>query len=380
MQRSPGKKLLLIVGLVAVAAIAVGVWRHGADGKDAQKQPGKASSAAAGTPVTTAVATRGEIDLSLKIIGRAEAYSTVNIRSRVNGQLEKLAFTPGAHVKKGDLLAQVDPRPLKAALDEAQGKVASDQAQLTKAEADLARYQNMLGKGFVSRADFDLYKANLGVARASLESDRAAARAAQVQLDFTTISAPFDGVTGAPLAYPGATLIADTTDIVVLNEVDPIRVAFAIPEDSLSAVRASQRRGTLPVEAKVPGDTGAPLKGELEFVDNAVDATTGTIILKGRFANADGRLTSGQFAEVTLPTTRLTDAVSIPVIALQSSTAGTFVFVVKADHTVEQRNVTTGATTAARVVIDKGLAEGERVVTEGQMLLVDGARVRIDKG
>jgi membrane fusion protein, multidrug efflux system len=379
MQRSPGKKFLLIAGLVAVAAVGVGVWRHGADGKDAQ-QPGKGASASAGTPVTTAVATRGEIDLSLKIIGRAEAYSTVNIRSRVNGQLETLAFTPGSHVKKGALLAQVDPRPLKAALDEAQGKVASDQAQLTKAEADLARYQNMLGKGFVSRADFDLYKANLGVARAALESDRAAARAAQVQLDFTTISAPFDGVTGAPLAYPGATLTADTTDIVVLNEVDPIRVAFAIPEDSLAAVRASQRRGALPVEAKIPGDTGEPLKGELEFVDNAVDATTGTIVLKGRFGNGDGRLTPGQFAEVTLPTTRLTDAVSIPVIALQSSTAGTFVFVVKPDQTVEQRSVSTGASTAARVVIDKGLAEGERVVTEGQMLLVDGARVRIDKG
>ncbi|KJV37335.1 efflux RND transporter periplasmic adaptor subunit [Luteibacter yeojuensis] len=379
MQRSPGKKLAIIVGLVAVAAIGVGVLRHGADGKDAQPASKKAAAANNATPVTTAVATRGEIDLSLKIIGRAEAYSTVNIRSRVNGQLESLAFTPGSHVKKGDLLARVDPRPLKAALDEAQGKVASDQAQLVKAEADLSRYQNMLGKGFVSRADFDLYKANLGVARAALESDRAAARAAQVQLDFTTISAPFDGITGAPLAYPGATLTADTTDIVVLNEMDPIRVAFAIPEDSLSAVRASQRRGALPVEAKIPGDTGGPLKGELEFVDNAVDATTGTIVLKGRFANADGRLTPGQFAEVTLPTTRLADAVSIPVIALQSSTAGTFVFVVKADNTVEQRNVTTGATTASRVVVDKGLAEGERVVTEGQMLLVDGARVRVDK-
>lgn len=379
MQRSPGKKFLLILGLIVLAAIVAGVWRHGADGKDAQK-PGKGATASAGTPVTTAVATKGEIDLSLKVIGRAEAYSTVNIRSRVNGQLESLAFTPGAHVKKGDLLARVDPRPLKAALDEAQGKVASDQAQLTKAEADLARYQNMLGKGFVSRADFDLYKANLGVARAALVSDQAAARAAQVQLDFTTISAPFDGITGAPLAYPGATLTADTTDIVVLNEVDPIRVAFSIPEDSLSAVRASQRRGALPVEAKIPGDTGGPLQGELEFVDNAVDATTGTIVLKGRFANADGRLTAGQFAEVTLPTTRLVDAVSIPVIALQSSTSGTFVFVVKPDNTVEQRSITTGATTASRVVVDKGLSAGERVVTEGQMLLVEGAKVRIDKG
>jgi multidrug efflux system membrane fusion protein len=376
MQRSPGKKFLLIAALVAISAGAAMVWRHDAGGKDGPKPGDKV----AGVPVTTAVATRGEIDLSLKVIGRAEAYSTVNLRSRVSGQLESLAFTPGTHVKKGDLLARVDPRPLKAAYDQAQGNVSRDQAQLVKAEADLARYENMLGKGFVSRADYDLYKANLGVARAALESDRAAARAAQTQLDFTTISAPFDGVTGAPLAYPGATLTADTTDIVVINEVDPIRVAFSIPEDSLSAVRTSLRNGTLPVQASIPGDKGTALQGELEFVDNAVDATTGTIILKGRFHNADGRLTPGQFADVTLPTTRLTDAVSVPVIALQSSTSGSFVFVVKPDKTVEQRPVTTGATTADRAVIDKGLNGGEQVVIEGQMLLVDGARVRVDKG
>jgi multidrug efflux system membrane fusion protein len=376
MQRSPGKKFLVIAALVAISAGAAMVWRHDAGGKDGPKPGDKV----AGVPVTTAVATRGEIDLSLKVIGRAEAYSTVNLRSRVSGQLESLAFTPGTHVKKGDLLARVDPRPLKAAYDQAQGNVSRDQAQLVKAEADLARYENMLGKGFVSRADYDLYKANLGVARAALESDRAAARAAQTQLDFTTISAPFDGVTGAPLAYPGATLTADTTDIVVINEVDPIRVAFSIPEDSLSAVRTSLRNGTLPVQASIPGDKGTALQGELEFVDNAVDATTGTIILKGRFHNADGRLTPGQFADVTLPTTRLTDAVSVPVIALQSSTSGSFVFVVKPDKTVEQRPVTTGATAADRAVIDKGLNGGEQVVIEGQMLLVDGARVRVDKG
>lgn len=380
MQRSPGKKLLLIVGLVVVAVVVFGLWRqHGKGGGEAVTGAA-AKGASAGVPVTVATATRGEIDLSLKVIGRAEAYSTVNVRSRVDGQLESLAFTPGTHVKKGALLAKVDPRPLQAAYDEAMGNVARDQAQLVKAEADLARYQNMLGKGFVSRADFDLYKANLGVARAALESDRAAARAAKTQLDFTTIVAPFDGVTGAPLAYPGATLNADTTDIVVLNEVDPIRVAFSIPEDSLAAVRNSARRGTLPVHAKIPGDDGEPLTGELEFIDNAVDATTGTIVLKGRFANADGRLTPGQFAEVTLPTTRLFDAVSIPVVALQSSTEGTFVFVVKKDGSVEQRTITTGATTADRVVVDKGVQAGERVVTEGQMLLVDGARVRVDEG
>ncbi len=189
------------------------------------------------------------------------------------------------------------------------------------------------------------------------------------KVDFPTIA--------VTATLPGAS--ADTTDIVVLNQVDPMRVAFSIPEDSLAAVRNSLRSGPLPVHAKIPGDEGKPLVGELEFIDNAVDATTGTIVLKGRFHNADGRLTSGQFAEVTLPTTRLTDAVSIPVVALQSSSSGTFVFVVKHDNTVEQRSITTGATSANRVVVDKGLNAGERVVTEGQMLLVDGARVRVDK-
>ncbi|WP_369926521.1 efflux RND transporter periplasmic adaptor subunit [Xanthomonas sp. NCPPB 2632] len=379
MQRSPGKKLVLIVGLLVAAAVGIAVWRHGAGHDDAPKTLGGSRPTAA-TPVKAAQAQRGEIDLSLKIIGRAEAYSTVNVRSRVSGQLETLAFTPGTHVTKGQLLARVDPRPLQAALDQAQGKVASDEAQLAKAEADMGRYQSMLGKGFVSRADVDLYKANLGVARAALVSDRAAVRAAQTQLDFTTIKAPFDGVAGSPLAWPGATLTADTTDIVVLNQVDPIRIAFAIPEDSLAAVRNSVRSGPLTVRAKIPGDTGAPLQGDLEFIDNAVDVTTGTIVLKGRFANADARLTPGQFAEVTLPTTRLRDAISIPVIALQSSSAGTFVFVVKPDQTVEQRPITTGATTADLVVVDKGLQPGERVVTEGQLLLVDGARVRVDEG
>lgn len=376
MQRSTGKKLLLIVVLLAAAAAAAAFWSRGTADTPPAPQGRKAQAGA--TPVVTAVAQKSDLALDLKVIGRAEAYSTVNIRSRVSGQLQSLAFVPGSHVKKGDLLARVDPRPLQAAYDEAQARVASDQAQLVKAEADLARYQNMLGKGFVSHADFDLYKANLGVARATVEADRAAARAAQTQLEFTTISAPFDGVTGAPLAYPGATLSADTTDIVVLNQIDPIRVVFSIPEDSLASVRSSLRAGPLKVTAVVPGDRDGAIEGELEFVDNAVDATTGTIVLKGRFANADARLTPGQFAEVTLPATTLHQVVSVPVIALQSATSGTFVFVVRSDNTVEQRPVTTGATANGRVVIDKGLSAGERVVTEGQLLLTDGARVRVD--
>ncbi|MFC4765313.1 efflux RND transporter periplasmic adaptor subunit [Dyella koreensis] len=371
------KKLLLIVLVLALLAVAMLVFRNG---HDAASMPKAASSASAEVPVQVANATRGDVDLSLKLVGRAEAWSTVTLRSRVSGQLESLGFTPGAQVKKGSLLVQIDTRLLKAQLDQARGSVARDQAQLLKAQADQQRYSDMLAKGFVSKADYDTYQANLGVAKAVLQSDIAAQELAQTQLEYARIVAPFDGVTGSPLVWPGAQVTADSTDLLVLNQIHPIRVAFNIPEDSLAAVRAAQARGDVPVTAAIPGDKGTPLSGALEFIDNAVDATTGTIVLKGRFDNADARLTPGQFVQVTLPTARIANAISVPVEALQSSSKGSFVFVLGHDGKVQQRYITPGPTAAGRAVIDKGLEAGEQVVTEGQMLLIDGSRARVKSG
>lgn len=371
------KKLLLIVLVLALLAAAMLIFRGS---HDAASLPKAASSASAEVPVQVATATRGDVDLSLKLVGRAEAWSTVTLRSRVSGQLESLGFTPGAEVKKGALLVQIDTRLLKAQLDQARGTVARDQAQLLKAQADQQRYSDMLTKGFVSKADYDTYQANLGVAKATLQSDIAAQEMTQAQLEYARIVAPFDGVTGSPLVWPGAQVTADSTDLLVLNQIHPIRVAFNIPEDSLAAVRASQARGDVPVTAAIPGDKGKPLGGALEFIDNAVDATTGTIVLKGRFDNADARLTPGQFVQVILPTARIANAVSVPVEALQSSSKGSFVFVLGHDGKVQQRYITPGPTAAGRAVIDKGLEAGEQVVTEGQMLLVDGSRARVKTG
>ena len=185
---------------------------------------------------------------------------------------------------------------------------------------------------------------------------------------------------GSPLVWPGAQVTADSTDLVVLNQIEPVRVAFSIPEESLPAVRAAQARGDVPVQVTVPGDKGETPKGVLEFIDNAVDATTGTIVVKGRFDNADHRLTPGQFVQVTLPTTRIANAVTVPVEALQSSAKGSFVFVFGRDGKVQQRYVTPGPVAGPRLVIDKGVEPGEQVVTEGQMLLVDGARARVKTG
>ncbi|MEI7035721.1 efflux RND transporter periplasmic adaptor subunit [Fulvimonas yonginensis] len=368
---SPKKIVLLLAILVLVAVGARLAWHP---------RPAPATGAGSGdpVPVRVAVAKRGPLDLTLRLVGRAEAWSTVTVRAQVSGQLESLAFEPGSRVRKGQLLAQLDTRLLQAQLDQARGAVARDQAQLQKAQADRRRYADMLAKGYVSRADFDTYQANLAVAQAALQSDRAAQELAQTQLDYARIVAPFDGVTGAPLVWPGAQVGAQATDIVVLNQVQPIRVAFSLPEASLGAVREALARGPVQVRATLPGnDVGAPLAGTLEFVDNAVDPATGTILLKARFDNPDLRLTPGQFVQVTLPTTRIADAVTVPVVAMQSSSRGSFVFVVGPDGKVEQRYVTPGPVAAGRQVIDKGLQAGERVVTEGQMLLVEGAKVRV---
>lgn len=360
------KKLVLIAAVLLAAVLALHFGRSG-EGVIALHKPGAA------VPVKVAAALRGNIDLSLKLVGTVQAWSTVTLRSRVSGQLESLSFEPGSLVRKGTVLARLDPRLLKAQLDQARGTVARDQAQLQKATADQKRYADMLAKGYVSRADYDLYKANLAVARATLQSDQAVQELAQTQLDYARISAPFDGVVGAPLVWPGAQISADDTGIVVLNQVQPVRVAFSIPQDSLPAVRAALVRGPVAITVTIAGDRGAPLTGTLGFVDNAVDTSTRTIVLKARFENADGRLTPGQFVQVKLPTTQLTQVVSVPVAAVQNSSKGSFVFVLGTDGKVQQRPVTTGPTSAGRTVIDKGLAGGEQVVTEGQMLLVDGA-------
>lgn len=372
---SPKKIVLLLVVLVLVALGLHFFTRPKAHGTDGGKP-----AVAAAVPVQVATASQGDVDLSLKLVGTAEAWSTVTLRARVTGQLETLAFEPGARVRKGQLLAQIDPRLLKAQLDQARGAVARDQAQLQKAQSDQQRYADMLAKGYVAKADYDTYKANLAVARAALQSDLAAQELAQTQLDYARIVAPFDGIAGTPLVWPGAQVSADSTDILVLNQVEPIRVAFNIPEQSLAGVRAALARDAVTVQATIPGDKGKSLAGTLQFVDNAVDNTTGTIVLKARFDNAGQRLTPGQFVQVTLPTTRIPQAITVPVQALQSSSKGNFVFVVGADDKVQQRYVTVGASTGIRSVITQGLKAGERVVTEGQMLLVDGSRVTVKQG
>ena len=372
MLRKPWKKLVLI----AVVLLAVGIpVRYLLDRKGATASVG----AAPAVPVKIAEAQRGDLDLSLQVIGRAEAYSTVSVQSRVNGQLLSLSFKPGGHVRRGDTIIRIDPSLLQSQRDEALGNLARDQAQQVNAAAVLKRYQPLLAKGYVAQSDYDVRAANLGLYTAAVKADKAAVEMARTQLGYARIAAPFDSIAGAPLVYPGAQVVANSTNLVVLNRVSPIYLTFSIPESALAGLKAAYARAAVPVTAKIPG-TGAALRATLDFINNAVDTSTGTIQLKARYDNPDSRLTPGQFVEVTLPTARLTSVVTVPVVALQNSPDGSFVFVVTADGSVQQRMVAVGAASGDRVVISKGLNGGERVVTDGQMLLTNGTHVRIVAG
>lgn len=360
---------LLVV--VALAALIAHAW----SGRD--KAGSNKPKAADAVPVKVATATRGDLDLSLKVNGYAEAYSTVTVQSRVSGQLESIAFALGGRVREGEVIARIDPSLLQAQLDQARGNLAKDQAQLVNAQQVLRRYTPLLPKGYVAQTDYDSYKANVGIYAASVKADQAAVEMAQTQLGYAQITAPVESIAGAPLTYPGAQVSANSTNLVVLNQVRPIHVTFSVPESSLGDIKAATARGKLAVNVQVPGATTAALQATLDFVNNTVDTGTGTIQLKASYANGDDRLTPGQFVQVTLPTARLHNVVTVPVTALQNSPNGSFVFVLDAEGKAQQRMVTAGAGNGASIVIEKGLHGGEKVVTDGQMLLTNGTKVQV---
>ena len=369
------KKLVLAGVLLVVAGTAARyLWRsHGAP---SQVHPATATQA---VPVKADTARRGDLELSLKVIGSAQAWSTVTVQARVSGQLQSLSFKPGGHVSKDETIIRIDPSLLKSQLDEALGNLAKDQAQQVNAKTLLRRYGPLLAKGYVAKSAYDTAKADAGLYAAAVKADQAAVELARTQLGYATIRAPVDSVAGAPLVYPGAQVTANSTSLVVLNQVQPIYITFAVPEAELAALKTAYARGAVPVSARLPGSK-TNMQATLDFINNAVDTSTGTIQLKAEYANQDDALTPGQFVEVTLPTASLKNVVTVPVVALQNSPDGSFVFVIDDAGVVHQHMVTVGTSTAGRVVISKGLQGGEHVVTDGQLLLVDGAHVRIQTG
>jgi multidrug efflux system membrane fusion protein len=370
-RRTPRKVLAVAVAMAAIALAMVFMTRS-----EGTPQREKRDAL---VPVKVAVAGQKAVPVQLQAVGTVEAYATVSIKSRLDGQLVGVHFREGQDVKKGDLLFTIDPRPFEAALKEARARLDRDAALADKAEIDARRYAELVAKNYVSSDKFEQFRANAEALRASVAADRAALERAQLNLEYCSIRAPMTGRTGRLLVDQGAQIKAndDKGGMVEIMQIMPINVGFAVPQQHLSDIKTHMAAGPLKVEADIPESRLKPEAGTLSFLDNKVNTQTGTVLLKGTFANKDRLLWPGQFVTATLTLTTRSDAVIIPTVAVQVGQDGQFVYVVKPDMSVESRPVKPGMSVGDDVVIDRGLAAGERVVTEGQLRLVPGAKVQI---
>lgn len=362
------------IAAALVIGLGTGLYFH----FTGSSSPSKAASGSQGAPVVAADAGRQDMAVNFRTIGNVQPYTTVAVKSRVDGQVIAVAFQEGQMVKKNDLLFTIDPRPFEADLKQAEAALARDKALLEKAKLDLTRYTELAKKDFAPKQQLDQAVANAASAAATVKADEAAVEHARLQLGYTAIRSPIQGRTGNVLIQLGNVVKAnDTVSLVIINQTQPIYVSFAVPERNLPDIKRRMSEGSLMVEALPQGDTGKLIQGELSFVNNAVDTTTGTIQMKATFANANERLTPGQSVNVTLTLANKAQAVVIPSEAVQIGPNGQFVYVVKQDMTVEQRPVVTGVNEGGMTVIESGVEAGEKVVREGQLRLFPGAKVRL---
>lgn len=337
----------------------------------------KSQRAAPPVPVTVAQATTRDMPLLLEVVGRGEAYETVTLKSRIDGQVAAVPFREGQHVAAGDVLIKLDPADFNAKLRQAEANLARDQALLEKAQADVERYQALRAQGFVSDEKVAEMRANAEATRASVAAYQAARDLASLQLSYTTLRAPIAGVIGAKLVFPGSAVKLNDTELAVVNRVRPLYVSFTVPERHLPRIRAAMSKGVLQASVNLPDDRSQVFQGVLRFIDNAVDASTGTIRMKAELDNAAETLAPGQYLNVTLTLDTLRDAVVVPDEAIQQGPEGSFVYVLKADAGTEVRKVVLAVTRDGLAAIAQGLQAGETVVTDGQLRLTPGSKVKV---
>jgi membrane fusion protein, multidrug efflux system len=331
-------------------------------------------------PVTAGTVIQKTVPLQLSAIGNVEAYSTVSVKSQVGGGLTRVHFREGQDVSKGDLLFTIDPRPFEAALKQAEANLAKDNAQLENARKEVRRYAELVKKGYVAQEQFDQITTNAAALEATVNAGQAMVENARLQLKYCYIYSPITGRTGNLIANEGNLIKANAdTPMVVINQVQPIYVTFSVPEQNLSEIKKYMSEGKLRVEAIAAKEDEKPEQGLLTFIDNAVDLTTGTIKLKGTFANKGKKLWPGQFVNAVLTLTSQPNAIVVPSQAIQTGQKGQYVFVIKNDLTVEDQPVIAGRTRNNETIIEKGLQAGETVVTDGQLRLVPGAKVDVKK-
>jgi membrane fusion protein, multidrug efflux system len=332
-------------------------------------------------PVKVAKSATKDMPVQIRAIGNVEPINTVSIKAQVNGQIARVHFREGDDVRKGDLLFTIDPRPFEASLKQAEATLAKDKAQAAFAKEQVRRYESLLKDGIVTQDQYAQLRANADSFEAATAADRAAVDNARLQLAYCFIRSPIDGRTGNLLVQTGNLVKAnDVPVLVTINQVSPIYVTFTLPEKEMPEIRRYLSGRKLMVEAVIPNDPKGPESGTISFLDNTVDTTTGTIKLKGAFANKARRLWPGQFVNVILTLATRSDAVVVPTQAIQTGQQGQFVFVVKPDLTVDSRPVAVGFALGDESVIEKGLEAGETVVTDGQLRLITGTKVEVQQG
>jgi membrane fusion protein, multidrug efflux system len=374
-------------------------------GCSSEKAAAVAQQQAPAAPVLVSKAMLKSVPIEIQSVGNAEAYSSVSVKSQIGGELTVVDFKEGTDVRKGDRLFVIDPRPYESQVAQAEATLAKDKAQLQAAQANLSkemaqeefaqaqakRYSELLQKGLLAPDSAEQFNAQAKAAseavradraaidsmQANIAADQAALDRAKLQLEYCTIRSPIDGRTGQLMVKQGNVVKANDVDLLTINQLHPIYVTFTVPEINLPLIKTRMAAGKVSVVVYLQGQDEAVETGTLSFVENIVDSATGTIRLKALFDNRADKLWPGQFVRVVVRLNDLSNSIVVPVTAVQTRQDGKFVFVVKPDMTVEARPVVPGRTIERDVVIEKGLSEGESVVTTGQLRLVPGSRIQI---
>jgi multidrug efflux system membrane fusion protein len=376
---TPKKRSFAWLWVLLLCLVGFGAYRwypRTTEGQAASKKGDKSGGRA--VPVVAASARQGEMPVYLTGLGSVTAFNTVTVRSRVDGQIDKIAFTEGQLVKEGDLLVEIDPRPFQVQLEMAEGQKAKDQAQLQNAMLDRERYKVLFSQEAIPKQQLDTQLSTVAQFEATIKSDQAAIDTAKLQLVYSKITSPLTGRIGLRLVDKGNIIhAADSTGLVVITQLQPIAVIFNIAEDSLPAVRKKMQGGALRIDAYDRDLKKKLAQGSLLTIDNQIDQSTGTVRFKGEFANEDNSLFPNQFVNARLLLDTRRNAVIIPTAAIQRSPQSTFVYVVKADNTAEVRNIVSTLAEGDEAAVDSGLEPGENVVIDGVDKLQQGTKVSV---
>src|SRR5438132_2507039 len=337
----------------------------------------KQKSAEEKVPVLVAKVEQKDVPMQIRAIGNVQPFSTVAVRPLVGGELTRVWFREGDEIHKGQPLFTIDPRPYQAALQQSEANLARDEANLRNAQSQSARYADLVKKDYVTKEEYEKMTSGAEAAKAGVEADRAAVETTRLQLSYCSITSPIDGRTGSLMVHAGNIVHAnDTSPLVVINQITPVYVQFAVPEMQLVNLRARGGLG-VPVSALTQNNAAVVGVGKLSFIDNAVDATTGTITLKALFPNQNRTLWPGQFVTVAVTLQQRPNAVVVPSQAVQTGQRGQYVYVVREDRSVEMRPVKVGESVDQQSIIDSGVAPGETVVTDGQIRLTPKSHVEV---